>query len=133
VDSRSAVDRWLPVAFFASVFLASAALPWTPLAGRTICLFRHLTGLPCPGCGLGRSFVALTHGELGAALAHHALGPLFYAVCAVLLVRSLAEAVLRRRLRPWLPAPWGSRTLSGGVGLLLVAWIARLAGILPGP
>ncbi len=130
---RPPSGRWLAAGLLAAVFAASALLPLTPLAGRTVCLFRHLSGLPCPGCGLGRSFVALTHGRAAEAFSHHALGPLVYGVMALLLVRLLAEALLRRRLRPWLPPRLAGPLLWAGVGLLLVAWGARLAGVLPSP
>jgi hypothetical protein len=43
-----------------------------PLPG--ICMFRSITGLPCPGCGLGRSMVAAVHGELARSLEYHRLG-----------------------------------------------------------
>lgn len=39
-----------------------------------VCVFKNLTGLPCPGCGLSRSMVAAMHGELEMSLAHHRLG-----------------------------------------------------------
>lgn len=39
-----------------------------------ICTFRSTTGLPCPGCGLTRSIVAATHGDLNGSLAYHRLG-----------------------------------------------------------
>ena len=46
-----------------------------------VCGLRKLTGLPCPGCGLTRSFVFLGHGQLGEAFRMNWLGPpLFLAV-----------------------------------------------------
>ncbi len=46
------------------------------------CIFRNLTGLPCPGCGLSRSVVAAAHGDISMSLIHHRLGllTLFYVV-----------------------------------------------------
>ncbi|MFW6123645.1 MAG: DUF2752 domain-containing protein [Acidobacteriota bacterium] len=45
-----------------------------PLPLPEICTFNNITNLPCPGCGLTRSMVALAHGQLKASLAHHRLG-----------------------------------------------------------
>jgi Protein of unknown function (DUF2752) len=68
----------------------ATATPWRGVAGRylalaatavavgalhlrhrpgTLCLFRELTGLPCPFCGGTTAAAALGHGHLGAALA----------------------------------------------------------------
>jgi hypothetical protein len=44
----------------------------------TLCPFRLLTTLPCPGCGVTRSLVYCAHGEWQAALAFHPLGLLCY-------------------------------------------------------
>ncbi len=46
------------------------------------CIFKNLTGLPCPGCGLSRSVVAAAHGDIGMSLMHHRLGllTLFYII-----------------------------------------------------
>src|SRR5438105_1814127 len=45
-----------------------------------LCVFNRLTGLPCPACGLTRSFVGLGHGDLGTAINSHLLGPFAYAL-----------------------------------------------------
>jgi len=29
----------------------------------TFCLFKNITGQPCPGCGMGRSIIYLLHGD----------------------------------------------------------------------
>ena len=55
-------------------FLAARLLPalhvgWT-------CPLKALSGLPCASCGMTRAFVALAHGEVGAAFAASPLGAL---------------------------------------------------------
>lgn len=39
----------------------------------TECLFRHLTGLYCPGCGGTRAFIYLTHGNIPKSILYHPL------------------------------------------------------------
>ena len=41
-----------------------------------LCLFRQVTGRPCPSCGLTRSWQAIGHGRIGDGLAAHPFGPL---------------------------------------------------------
>jgi hypothetical protein len=47
-----------------------------PLPG--MCLSRRIFGVNCPGCGLTRSFVSLTHGDWRLAFHFHRLGPVLY-------------------------------------------------------
>ena len=44
-----------------------------------LCTFRRLTGWPCPGCGLTRSFVFLAHGRLADAFGINVFGPVAFA------------------------------------------------------
>ena len=44
----------------------------------TECLFRHLTGLYCPGCGGTRAFIYLIHGNIPESILYHPL--VIYAV-----------------------------------------------------
>ncbi len=39
-----------------------------------ICIFKNLTGLPCPGCGITRSITSAVRGDISGSLAHHRLG-----------------------------------------------------------
>ena len=69
--------------------------------GPVVCPFRLLTGLPCPACGLTRSFVYTLHGRLGDAFAAHAFGPALVVLAAVWLVLG------RRAAGSWAdPARW---------------------------
>ena len=50
-----------------SIRLFHISLPGT-------CVFRSVTGIPCPGCGLARSVVTAMHGEVVKSLEYHRLG-----------------------------------------------------------
>lgn len=104
------------------------------VAGFTLpatCSFQAVTGAPCPGCGLTRSWVSAVHGDLWTSVRHHALGWL-------LLLYALAQAV---RHGAWLALP-GRRPATerfGGrldrsivvLGVLFFAvWIPRLIAAL---
>ncbi|HJV49192.1 MAG TPA: DUF2752 domain-containing protein [Geothrix sp.] len=62
-----------------SWLLPSRGLPG--FAGLDTCAFHALTGLPCPGCGLTRAFVALAHGRLREAWTLHPFAFPLYAFC----------------------------------------------------
>lgn len=72
---------------------AMLASPGAVADGPVLCPFRRLTGLPCPACGLTRSWVALGHGDLPAAFGDNAFGPLFLLVAAVTTVVALTVLV----------------------------------------
>lgn len=40
----------------------------------TICIFKNLTNIPCPGCGLGRATLALFKGDIIQSFHYHILG-----------------------------------------------------------
>ena len=98
------------------------------------CAFLHLTGLPCPGCGLTRSCVAMLHGDVGEALRYHAMGPLLFVGMVLLLVAGVAPARWRRGM---VRATAAVERRMGIVPVLLVVlaiyWPLRLAGIFPLP
>ena len=87
--------------------------------GPVICPFRRLTGLPCPGCGLTRSWVYLAHGQVRDALAAHPFGAVA-ALAALVLVGAVVLASVRGTPLPDLDAvvrrPW--------VRVVVGAWLA---------
>jgi uncharacterized protein DUF2752 len=72
-----------------AVFLTSILLRPPAIDYFTVCGFKNLTGLPCPGCGLTHSFCSLAKGDIGNAVKFNLLGlPLFLAL-VVLWIRSV--------------------------------------------
>ena len=55
----------------------------------TVCGFKALSGLPCPGCGLTHSFCAIGKGDWRAALAFNAVGPPLFLVSILVWLRFL--------------------------------------------
>jgi hypothetical protein len=86
--------------------------------GPVICPFRRLTGLPCPGCGLTRSWTYLTHGWWQDSLQAHAFGPLLALVVVVLAVLSVRARVRRT------PAPSLDRLVKNPLSIVvIVGWL----------
>lgn len=122
---------------FGGPLLASFLLPLPPADGDAVraqpydipcCMFRSLTGLPCPFCGLTRSFVSLSHGRWREAFLFHLLGPLVY---AGFLAGVLAGVISwRRAVDPAAPPAgrspgfWAAWTVAG---IFVAAWIAKFA------
>lgn len=96
-----------------------------------VCAFKRVTGLPCPGCGLTRSWVAAVHGDLAASLAFHKLGWLVLLYVAAQAVRHGAWLVLAGA-RPRVES--AGRCLDRGIValgvLLLIAWVPTLVAAL---
>lgn len=130
------------VLLFAGLVVAAALLrPSSPgtdeglrVAGQRlpeVCSLYRATGLPCPGCGLTRSWVSALHGRLPESLVHHPLGWLVLLYVAAQAVRHAAWLLLPRR-RPAVERL--GRPLDRGVialgALLFVAWIPRFLGAL---
>ena len=89
-----------------AVIVVSFVYESTPLTQFVFCNFRRLTSLPCPGCGLTRSFVAMSNADLVTAFAVNYSGPLLYvAVLAVLFLGAVRWASGGR----WLAATPGWR------------------------
>jgi hypothetical protein len=64
-----------------------------------MCVFRAAFGIPCPGCGMTRSFAFLAHGDLSHAFAVNKLGPVFFGW--------VVAQVPYRALRLWKPPIYG--------------------------
>ena len=111
----------------AAVIAASFAYaPWVN-HGPVICPMRLIFGIPCPGCGLTRSFCAIARGNLSAAFGYHALGPVLYLVLLIAVPLLAYQAITHRRVRflnDWL---FGRRPAYAFAAVLFAYHAARLS------
>ena len=133
IPARFAPDDWsrhLAARLGASLLAALAlialpdALPaiarWTD-AG---CLFRGLTGWPCPGCGMTTSLLALARGD---AQASWTANPAGFGVAALLVGQAVvASAAMRRGAADSFGLPWLAWLDRIALWSVLAAWLGRL-------
>jgi hypothetical protein len=98
-------SRWASAACLAVVLLA-LALPARGLVfpgGRELplCQFKRVTHLPCPGCGLTRSFIGMAHLDLPRAARFHPLGLVLFPLVLFLAALLPAPAAARERVAAW--------------------------------
>jgi hypothetical protein len=117
---------WLTVGG-ASLCLLAIALA-TPGIQLPLCVFKILTGIPCPTCGLTRAVIALSRGDLGRALSMNPLAAVAGVAAIGYLVYAAAVLVLRLpRLRP-LVTPLDARILRiAAVTLVAGNWLWLIA------
>jgi hypothetical protein len=113
----------------AGVLVASVALP-LPRLGAILglpspCGFFMLTGLPCPGCGLTRSFVCCGHGHLLEAFVWHPLGPFLF-------VATILGAIFPL-LKIRFSAKYANPLMAVALLTFGLFWLLRLGGIFPLP
>ncbi len=106
----------------AAALVASVTVPPELLAtGPTLCPFRAATGLPCPSCGLSRSWSAMGHGRVRDASAFHLLGPITFVAAAGLVVAGEERTTRAIEGRSW------ARPVLAGLGVAWIgAWLWRL-------
>ncbi len=104
----------------AAVGAACVITPAGIADGPGICPFAMMTGLPCPGCGLTRSWVAFMHGDVGASFRFNVFGPILLVLTVVTIV--VAVATLVRRRRPPLEG-WRDVVLGRAGAVLLGTWL----------
>ncbi|NNG99114.1 DUF2752 domain-containing protein [Gordonia araii NBRC 100433] len=80
-----------------------------------------MTGLPCPGCGLTRSFVTLAHGDVSSAFGYNLMGPVLFGALVVSV--AIAVWVLLSGRRQAL-SRWSSIVFSKATLVVLGVWIA---------
>ena len=126
---------WPSTYVCAAVLLLSMLLP-LPQNGRilnvgSICAFHNVFGLPCPGCGLTRSFVALGHGHFVESYHWHPLGPFLFGLAIIYVLASLFFSHRKTPLQIQWRLQVGSLILLGCI--MLGFWVMRLNGIFPMP
>jgi hypothetical protein len=98
-QSGAAATLGLAGAAAAALSIACAISPARVESGPVVCPFRLATGLPCPGCGLTRSWVFIAHGDVGAAVGANPFGFVTMAA-AVALIAVVMTAAVRGRPIP---------------------------------
>lgn len=108
-------SRFLWMLLVCGVLLFWVAMGWP-------CTFRSVTGIPCPGCGLSRAWLAALRLDFTAAFAYH---PMFWAIPMLAVYALFDGRIFRRR---WL----NNGILAILLGGIAVCYVIRIVGFLSG-
>ena len=87
-----------------------------------MCIFKLITGLPCPGCGMTRAFLHFFHGDLQGAFYYH---PLFWLVPLLFGILVLRKVQLFEKWRQ------SNRFWLGVLTIVVGVYVIRLALYFP--
>ena len=121
-------ERQLALLWLAAAVSALALRPlWLAIApSLRPCVFRSLTGIPCPTCGTTRAATAFLSGNLPAAITANPLAATMGFLFVVGAPIAALWAIARRPI-PLLPTPLPRWVRIGAVTLIAANWIYVLA------
>jgi hypothetical protein len=108
----------------------SFVLPPSALASHSICWFYNLSHIPCPGCGLTRAFLFISHGEWSRAWNLNPFGFVWYALAIYGFFRPLLMNRVPRFSLPLDRAVQGAVFIPGLVILMVLVWAWRIGACL---
>lgn len=96
-------------------------IPWVILTtspevydAQSLCPFKLLTGMPCPGCGITKSIIAFYQGDWVKSLHYHVLGPIVPFACLMAIIVLAGEWITGKT--------WFKKCLSSTMLALVLAW-----------
>jgi hypothetical protein len=126
LDSRAIRVRLAACCVAALVIVASFVYaPWAS-DGPVLCISRLVTGIPCPACGLTRSFCALSRGAVDEAFAFHVFGPALFVVTLLAIPVLLVEVARGRRFGGLSALAFSGRLAWFEAGVLIAYHVGRL-------
>ena len=104
-----------------AVFLPGASYPMPEL-----CTAKRVFGVPCPGCGLTRSFISISHGQFSRAWGFNPAGFLLYAFVFVQIPWNAMQFWLIRKRGYGFHLPYIHFLPIAIAIVLLVQWLLRM-------
>jgi Protein of unknown function (DUF2752) len=93
-----------------------------------VCLFKRLTGIPCPTCGLTRALCHALRGDWGVSFDYHPAGILLAAGLIGWMLWSAADAARGRRFAEAARGRLCTSMIGAGIVVSIAAWVVRLTG-----
>lgn len=121
------VPRWaigIVIAYFSLVGLYVWVADATGANPASMCLFRRITGYPCPTCGSTHMILAAARGHLREAAGYN---PLMFSLLVLAMVLLVVRIVLRRRI-VWITSARSRRLFAATFLMAVLAnWLYVLA------
>jgi len=127
LHQKEVAKRSLTLSVCSSPLIGAYFFSHTDASSPFQCLFLGTTGIPCPGCGLTRSFMAIAHNNLQEAFHYHLFGPFLFFALFLVCFHLVLELSLRRSVKAFYGRLFFKRNLQFTfVGAILAYHVLRL-------
>ena len=129
---------WLHVVFFLMSFAVivcsfvmtsegetTVRVPGISMPMPESCISRRIWKIDCPGCGLTRSFISMSHGKFPSAFSFNPAGPLVYLFVLIQIPWHAYQILRLVSLRRPIESGWLYVPLYGMSAAILVQWLWR--------
>ncbi|AFZ48363.1 hypothetical protein Cyast_2417 [Cyanobacterium stanieri PCC 7202] len=99
LSPKSLYGRSLGLVAFGFPIVAAYFFNITEQQSPFNCLFLKFVGIPSPGCGLTRSFLAITNGRLLESFSYNLLGPFLFCFCLIVFIHLCLEILTGRKVK----------------------------------
>ena len=100
--------------------------PGVPIQMPEACMSRRMWNMDCPGCGLTRSFISMSHGRFGNAFSFNPAGPIVYLFVLIQIPWHGYQLFRLLKLRRPVESGWLFVPLYGMSAAILIQWLWRL-------
>ncbi len=101
-------------------------IPGIPFSMPESCMSRRVWGIDCPGCGLTRSFISMSHFQFSRAIAFNPAGPIVYLFFLIQIPWHGYQMVRLWRLKRPIESVWLYSGLFAISAATFAQWIWRL-------
>lgn len=89
--------RWGFLGLFSTPLLGAVTYGQGYTLSFLACPIRHVTGIPCPTCGMTRAFTALTQGHWEQSIRFHLFGPVLFVLFVGTVMHLTLELATRKK------------------------------------
>ncbi|MCF8342397.1 MAG: DUF2752 domain-containing protein [Chitinophagaceae bacterium] len=90
------------IIFVSVIYLMPERLFASPFGNTDLCMLRQLFDIPCPGCGMTRSFYYLLHADIDKCLYYNRSGILLAPVILIEIIRKVWKKTILESIRSYL-------------------------------
>jgi hypothetical protein len=88
------------ISVFACVLIFFSIIPTKFIeGGPTVCVFKNLMGIECPGCGMTRAFSCILHGDLISAISYNRLAVVVFPLFCFILLKDIVSFFMHGQRR----------------------------------
>jgi hypothetical protein len=98
LSSQGRIVRWGILGFSSAPLLGAYCYNQGDKIPFLVCPIRHFTGIPCPTCGMTRSFMAIARGDFSQAVNYHLFGLVLFVGFAIAIIHVILELATKRRI-----------------------------------